>query len=114
MYKQNYNLKACQIARTILEILIYLTCNTGLMIIIKKGNIMADRIIIFSGKQYSGKDTLAKILLENMPDFHRCAMGDIIKLEYGRKNNLTARRPRLRHAGGAGPRPEQHLHRPFP
>lgn len=50
---------------------------------------MADRIIIFSGKQYSGKDTLAKILLENMPDFHRCAMGDIIKLEYGRKNNLT-------------------------
>ena len=50
---------------------------------------MADRIIIFSGKQYSGKDTLAKILLENMPNFHRCAMGDIIKLEYGRKNNLT-------------------------
>ena len=25
---------------------------------------MADKIIIFSGKQYSGKDTLAKILLE--------------------------------------------------
>ena len=50
---------------------------------------MADKIIIFSGKQYSGKDTLAKILLENMPDFHRCAMGDIIKLEYGRKKNLT-------------------------
>ena len=50
---------------------------------------MADKIIIFSGKQYSGKDTLAKILLENMPDFHRCAMGDIIKLEYGRQHNLT-------------------------
>ena len=27
---------------------------------------MADKIIIFSGKQYSGKDTLAKILLENI------------------------------------------------
>jgi phosphomevalonate kinase len=50
---------------------------------------MADRIIIFSGKQYSGKDTAGKILLEAMPDFHRCAMGDIIKLEYGKKHNLT-------------------------
>ena len=50
---------------------------------------MADKIIIFSGKQYSGKDTLAKILLKNMPEFHRCAMGDIIKLEYGRQKNLT-------------------------
>lgn len=50
---------------------------------------MADKIIIFSGKQYSGKDTLAKIMLNAMPDYHRCAMGDIIKLEYGRANNLT-------------------------
>ena len=50
---------------------------------------MADKIIIFSGKQYSGKDTAAKIMLNEMPDFHRCAMGDIIKLEYGKKHNLT-------------------------
>lgn len=50
---------------------------------------MADKIIIFSGKQYSGKDTAAKILLAEMPDFHRCAMGDIIKFEYGKKHNLT-------------------------
>lgn len=50
---------------------------------------MADKIIIFSGKQYSGKDTAGKILLEQMPDYHRCAMGDIIKLEYGKKHNLT-------------------------
>ena len=50
---------------------------------------MADRIIIFSGKQYSGKDTAAKILLEAMPDFRRCAMGDIIKLTYGAQNGLT-------------------------
>ena len=46
-------------------------------------------IIIFSGKQYSGKDTAAKILMEAMPDFKRCAMGDIIKLEYGKIHNLT-------------------------
>lgn len=50
---------------------------------------MADKIIIFSGKQYSGKDTVAKILLEEMPEFKRCAMGDIIKLEYGKQHNLT-------------------------
>ena len=50
---------------------------------------MAEKIITFSGKQYSGKDTAAKILLEKMPDFRRCAMGDIIKIEYGKLNNLT-------------------------
>lgn len=50
---------------------------------------MAEKIIIFSGKQYSGKDTVAKILLENMPAYKRFAMGDIIKLEYGKKKGLT-------------------------
>ena len=50
---------------------------------------MADKIIIFSGKQYSGKDTAAKILLDVMKDFRRCAMGDIIKIEYGKIHNLT-------------------------
>ena len=46
-------------------------------------------IIIFSGKQYSGKDTAAKILMELMPDFRRCAMGDIIKIEYGKMHNIS-------------------------
>ena len=46
-------------------------------------------IIIFSGKQYSGKDTAAKILIEAMPDFRRCAMGDIIKIEYAKQHNIT-------------------------
>lgn len=50
---------------------------------------MADKIIIFSGKQYSGKDTAAKILMEKMPNFKRCAMGDIIKIEYGKIHNLS-------------------------
>lgn len=50
---------------------------------------MAEKIIIFSGKQYSGKDTVAKILLENLPDYKRFAMGDIIKLEYGKQKGLT-------------------------
>lgn len=50
---------------------------------------MADKIIIFSGKQFSGKDTAAKILLEAMPEYRRCAMGDIIKLTYGKEKGLT-------------------------
>ena len=50
---------------------------------------MANKIIIFSGKQYSGKDTVAKILLEFLPDYRRCAMGDIIKLTYGKEKGLT-------------------------
>ena len=46
-------------------------------------------LIIFSGKQYSGKDTAAKILMEAMPNFRRCAMGDIIKIEYAQNHGLT-------------------------
>lgn len=50
---------------------------------------MAEKIIIFSGKQYSGKDTVAKVLLDNMPEYERCAMGDIIKKVYGSQKGLT-------------------------
>ncbi len=50
---------------------------------------MADKIIIFSGKQYSGKDTAAKIMLNDMPNFRRCAIGDIIKITYGKEHGIT-------------------------
>lgn len=50
---------------------------------------MVGKIIIFSGKQYSGKDTVAKIMLSQMPSFKRCAMGDIIKLTYAKEKNIT-------------------------
>ena len=50
---------------------------------------MAKKIIIFSGKQYSGKDTAAKILMNILPRFKRYAMGDVIKLEYAKIHNLT-------------------------
>lgn len=50
---------------------------------------MAEKIIIFSGKQYSGKDTVAKILLNTLSDYRRCAIGDIIKQVYGAQKNLT-------------------------
>lgn len=50
---------------------------------------MAEKIIVFSGKQYSGKDTAGKVFLEELSGYKRCAMGDIIKLEYGRLNGLS-------------------------
>lgn len=47
------------------------------------------KIICISGKQYSGKDTLAKILLCELEGFKRLAIGDAIKIEFGKLNNLT-------------------------
>ena len=49
---------------------------------------MADKIIILSGKQYSGKDTVAKILLQNLTNFKRIGLGDAIKLEYSEKTGI--------------------------
>lgn len=47
------------------------------------------KIICISGKQYSGKDTVAKILLESLKDFKRVGIADSIKLEFGKINNLS-------------------------
>ena len=50
---------------------------------------MADRLIVLSGKQFSGKDTVGKILLENLPSFRRIGIGDAIKIEYSHRIGLT-------------------------
>lgn len=50
---------------------------------------MADKIIILSGKQFSGKDTVARILLGALPSFKRIGLADSIKLKYGNENGLT-------------------------
>lgn len=55
----------------------------------KMYNLYMKNIIVISGKQYSGKDTLAKILLENLTDFSRVGIGDAIKIQYAKENNLT-------------------------
>ncbi|MBE7705980.1 MAG: hypothetical protein E7Z91_01880 [Cyanobacteria bacterium SIG30] len=47
------------------------------------------KIIVISGKQYSGKDTVAKILLDKFKNFKRIGIGDAIKYEYGAQKNLT-------------------------
>ena len=46
-------------------------------------------IIVISGKQYSGKDTLAKILVEKLSEYKRVGIGDAIKIEYGKQKGLT-------------------------
>ena len=46
-------------------------------------------IIVISGKQYSGKDTLAGILINKLPDYKRIGLGDAIKIEFAKKNNIT-------------------------
>ncbi len=50
---------------------------------------MADKIIVLSGKQFSGKDTVAKILLEKLSGFRRIGLGDAIKIEYSNQTGLT-------------------------
>lgn len=50
---------------------------------------MTKNIIIFSGKQFCGKDTIAKILLENLKDFKRIGLADSIKLEYSKRTGLS-------------------------
>lgn len=47
------------------------------------------KIIIFSGKQFSGKDTVAKILLENLPSFKRIGIADAIKMQYSKQKGIS-------------------------
>lgn len=47
------------------------------------------KIIVFSGKQFSGKDTVAKVLLENFKSFKRIGIADAIKLKYSLKTGLS-------------------------
>lgn len=46
-------------------------------------------IIAISGKQLSGKDTLAKVLLEQLPNFKRVGLGDAIKAELAKRKNIS-------------------------
>ncbi len=46
-------------------------------------------IIVFSGKQFSGKDTVAKILLEKFKTFTRIGIADAIKLLYSKQTGLS-------------------------
>ena len=50
---------------------------------------MVKKLIVLSGKQFSGKDTFAKFLLDYMPNYTRIGIADAIKLEYGKKKGLT-------------------------
>lgn len=47
------------------------------------------KIIVFSGKQFSGKDTVAKILLERFDTFKRIGIADAIKMMYSKQTGLS-------------------------
>lgn len=46
-------------------------------------------IIAISGKQLSGKDFLAKYLLNKLPGFARVGLGDAIKIEFAKSKGIT-------------------------
>ena len=48
-----------------------------------------NKIIVISGKQYSGKDTFAAVLLNILKDYRRIGIGDAIKIEYAKTKGLT-------------------------
>ena len=50
---------------------------------------MDKKIIVLSGKQFCGKDTVAKILLQNFKNFKRVGLGDAIKIEFGESKGLS-------------------------
>ena len=50
---------------------------------------MTKKIIVFSGKQFSGKDTIAKIILQRFPSFKRIGIADAIKMRYSKEKGLT-------------------------
>ncbi|MDD3013792.1 MAG: hypothetical protein PHC34_08835 [Candidatus Gastranaerophilales bacterium] len=50
---------------------------------------MSKKIIIISGKQFSGKDTVADIIKEHFSDFKEIALAGAIKKEFGKLRNIT-------------------------
>ncbi|HSA07156.1 MAG TPA: hypothetical protein P5556_08230 [Candidatus Gastranaerophilales bacterium] len=47
------------------------------------------KIVIISGKQYSGKDTTANVLKTILSGFKLAPLADAIKIEFGEEKNLT-------------------------
>ncbi len=50
---------------------------------------MSKKIIVISGKQFSGKDSVANVLNKEFPDFKLAPLADAIKIEFSNKKNLT-------------------------
>ena len=47
------------------------------------------KIIVISGKQFSGKDTVANIFCQCLDGFTRIGLADALKLEFGKAKDLT-------------------------
>ncbi len=46
------------------------------------------KIIVISGKQFSGKDSVAALITKFLPDFKQVALADAIKAEFGKTKKL--------------------------
>jgi len=47
------------------------------------------KIVVISGKQFSGKDTVANALKRVLPDFKLAPLADAIKIQFSEEKNLT-------------------------
>lgn len=52
-------------------------------------SVLKHSIIGISGKQYSGKDTLAEILLQALPEFHKIPIAFAIKQTFANQHHLS-------------------------
>jgi phosphomevalonate kinase len=77
------------------------------------------KLIAISGKQLSGKDYLAKLLLQKLPVFKRVGLGDAIKMELAGRKSLSVQeieankhlyRPELIELGNEGRNLEEGLY----
>lgn len=48
-----------------------------------------NKIVVVSGKQFSGKDTMAKILVEMLPGFRFAPLAGAIKEQFAKEKNIT-------------------------
>ncbi len=47
------------------------------------------KIVVISGKQFSGKDTVANVIKQKLPNFKLAPIADSIKIEFSQLKNLT-------------------------
>ncbi len=47
------------------------------------------KIVVISGKQFSGKDSVANVIKQILKDFKLAPLADAIKIEFSQKKNLT-------------------------
>ena len=50
---------------------------------------MSNKVVVISGKQFSGKDTVANLVTQFMPDFYRIGLADALKKEFAADRGIS-------------------------